>query len=103
MLIGVVRGGDDDAGIRPLQHGEVGHSRGGNGTQRHHICTQVAKARHKCGFQHIRGDPGILAQGDHRTAAGLLFQHHGNGLAHAKGLGCGQGLAYDTTDPVSSK
>ena len=103
MLVGVVAGGDHHTGVRLLLHRQEGHGRGGDGAQQQHIAAHGADARRKGRLQHIRGDAGILADGDHRPAAQLLLQYDGHGLAHMKGQLRRQIFADDTADAVRTK
>ncbi len=103
VLIGIVAGGDDDARVRPLPDGQIGHGGGGNGAHRLHIAAHVADARHQGGLQHIGGDAGVLADHDDRPAARLLCQHCGHCLAHAERLLRRQIFAHDAADAVGPK
>ena len=103
VLIGVVAGGDDDAGVGPLLPGEIGHRRGGDGAHRLHVAPQVADARHQGGLQHVGGDAGVLAD-DHGGAGALvLHQHGGDGLAHPEGEIGGEVLPHHAADAVCAK
>ena len=61
VLIGVVGGGDDDAGVRLAAHRQIGHRRGGDDAQGHHVAAHGAQTRHQGRLQHIGGDAGVLA------------------------------------------
>ena len=103
MLIGVVAGGEDNAGVGPLLPGKIGHRRGGDGPHRLHVAAHRADARHQGGLQHIRGDAGILADEDHRPLPAVLRQDAGHRLPHPEGHLRRQVLADDSADAVGAK
>ena len=103
VLVGVVAGGDDDAGVGLLLPGQIRHRRSGDGAHRLHIAAHGADARHQGGLQHIGGHTGILADEDHGTAALVLHEDGGHRLAHPVGKVRGQVLAHDAADAVCTK
>ena len=96
-------GGEDNASVSPLLPGEVGYRRGGDGAHRLHITAHGADTRHQGGLQHVGGDAGVLADEDHRPAAGILRQDAGHGLPHPERHLRRQVLADDTSNTVSAK
>ena len=53
VLIGVVRRGNDNAGIRLLLHRKKCHRRGGDGAKGHNAAAHSANACHERRLQHI--------------------------------------------------
>ena len=84
MLEGVVAGGDDDAGVRPLVHRHPGHAGGGQGAQVQHVGPGGTKARNEGALQQVAGDAGVLADGDQGLLPRLLVpcQHLCGGQAN---------------------
>ena len=103
VLIGIVRSGDDDAGVRPALDRQVCHRGRGDHTQRHHIAAHGADAGDQRGFQHIRGNAGVLSQGDLGSSLLFLRQNGGHRLADAVRHIGGQRLAHDAANPVGAE
>ena len=72
VLKGVVAGGDDDAGVGPLVHGDPGHAGGGQGAQVHHVRAGGAQPGNEGTLQQVAGDTGVLADGDQGLLPRLL-------------------------------
>ena len=105
----IVRGGDDDAGIRPQTAGDVSHPRRGQRADEQHVHAHGKDARGNGVLQHVAGEAGVLADDDFvfAAAAGLRFQvleNVGGGPAQPeRGLG---GDGFDVggaADTVGSK
>ena len=103
VLIGVVGCRDDDARIRLLQHRQIRHRRCGNGAKGHHVTAHRADARHQRRLQHIRGDTGVLADGNGGLAPLLLRQDGSHCLPHMKSQFYGEIFTNDTTDAIRAK
>ena len=82
VLKGVVACGDDHPRVRPHLHREIGHRRGGDGAQRHHVASHGGNARDQRPLQHVRGDAGVHADGHKRGLPLLLRQHRRHRLTH---------------------
>ena len=103
MLIGVVAGGEDDAGVSFLLPGQVRHRRGGDGAHRLHVAAHGADTRHQSGLQHVGGDAGILSDEEHGPPPAVLRQDAGHRLPYPERHLRRQVLANDTPDAVGSK
>ena len=71
----VVGGGDHHPGIRRIEPDKGRHSRRGHNAQQLRIGSHRADACRQGSFQNIRGNPGILADIDHRLVIHLPGQH----------------------------
>ena len=104
VLKGVVGGGNHDARIRLGVHGDPRHGGCGNHAQVEHIRPRGAQPRNQRPLQQIRGDAGILADGEAGLSASLLPGHHlRGGHAHPEGQHGVQSVVDDTADAVGSK
>ena len=103
VLKGVVAGGDDHARVRLHLDGEVGHRRGGDGAQGHHVAARGGDAGDQRALQHVRGYAGVHADGDERRRALLLCQYQRHRLPYPVRQLRRQVLAYDPTNAVRSK
>ena len=72
VLKGIVAGGNDDTGIRPLVHRHPGHTGGGQSAQIQHVGTGGAQSSNQGALQQVPGDAGVLADGDHRLLPRLF-------------------------------
>ena len=103
MLVGVVRSGDDNARVRPLEHSEIRNRRCRQHAEGHHITANGADSRNQRAFQHIGRNARVLADGDDRLSALFLFQNGRDGLARAEREIGGQILTDNAADPVGTK
>ena len=67
VSVGVVGGGDDDAGLHPPLVGEEGDTGGGDHPQVMGVYTCGQQPRRQCTLQHRAGEPGVLP--DHHPRA----------------------------------
>ena len=81
-LVGVVGGRNDHAGRGLFLHGQVGHRRGGNHPQQHHIGAAGHQAARQGRLQHLAGKPGIPADDHGGAFFGVLTPDH-LGQCHA--------------------
>ncbi len=72
VVIGVVRGADHDPGRGTEGAGEIGDAGRGHGTEQRDVHAGSHQARFERGFEHVAGDPGVLA--DEHLAAPPLPQ-----------------------------
>ena len=73
VLKGVVRSGDDDAGVGLLIQRHPGHRRRRDGSQIQHVGPGGAQPPNQRPFQQVAGDARILADGEQRPSVLLLF------------------------------
>ena len=81
-LVGVVGGRNDHAGRGLFLHGQVGHRRGRNHPQQHHIGAAGHQAARQGRLQHLSGKPGIPAD-DHGGAFFGVLSPDDLGQGHA--------------------
>ena len=103
VLIRIVRGGDDNARVRALEHGEIRDRRRRQHAERHHIAADGADACNERTFEHIGRNARVLADRDDRLSALFLFQNGRDGLARAECEIGGQIFTDNASDPVGTK
>ena len=86
VLVGIVRGGDDDAGIRAQAARDVGDARRRQRPDEQHVHAHRKDAGDEGVFQHVAGKPRVLADDDlvrcrDRAAAVQLFENVRGGAA----------------------
>ena len=81
ILIGIVGGGNHHAGLCLAHNGSQRHCGGGDHAQGMDIGATGRKARNHGALQHIRRNPGILADDHHGLLGFILAQHQGRRLA----------------------
>ena len=74
VIVGIVRGGDDNAGIGAQTARHVSHARRGQGADQQNIHAHRQHAGGKGVFQHVSGQPGVLADDDLVLAAPAGFR-----------------------------
>ena len=104
VKIRVVRGTDHHPGI-----GAQGTGQKRNGRRRHrpeqlHIGAGGHQSRLQCRFEHVTGNPGVLADHHHRPPAALGREHPPQGIAQAQHEFCGDhAVANPATDAIGTK
>ena len=103
VLKGVVRGRDHHTRVGAHGRGDVGDARGGERPHQEHVHPHGADPRHQGAFQHVAGEPRVLA--DHDPVAPLaVFKDVGRGAPdlhrHLRGHRIDVG---HTADPVGSE
>lgn len=93
ILVGIVRSGEDDAGIGAKRSRDVGHTRCRKGADQQGIAPQRGEARDHGIFEHVTREAGVLADDDFQfSMAGLgavVTENMGGGTAQLEsGLGC---------------
>ena len=85
VLVGVVRGGDHDAEV--AAHGAGQHGDGGrrDRAEEQHVHADRGEARLEGGFDHVAGEPRILADHDPVAVIAPLLEHEAGGLPDLEG------------------
>ncbi len=96
VVIGIVRGGDDYADLQTQGAGQVGDARGRQRPGQANIDAGGSKAGFERRFEHVAGDPGVLADQHRRPLAvqGFMLggdQHLAGGITQAHGKIRGDG------------
>ena len=100
----IVRGRDHHANIGAHGAGHHGHSRRRQGAEQAHIHTHAGKARHKSRFDHIAGQPGVLADHHQMAPVPAALEQLARRKANPQGDFGGHGMAIGfTANTVSSK
>ena len=103
ILIGIMAGGDDHTGIRSVVAHQIRHCGGRDHTQQLHIRAHAAQASGQGRFQHIRGNAGVLTNGDEGSAAQLLLQNDRHRLPHVEGKLRRQCFSHYAADTVRTE
>ncbi|MNV05499.1 hypothetical protein D3C71_958400 [compost metagenome] len=108
VVMRVVRGTDDDAGIGAQGAGQEGHRRGRHRAEQLHIHAAGDQAGFQRRFEHVAGDARVLADHHHRavpgTVAVALAQHPAQCIAQAQHeVGRDHALADPTADAVGAE
>src|SRR5690606_30091295 len=74
VVVGIVRGTDDDAGIGLERPRQIGDGRRGHGPEQLHVSPGCRQPRLQGGFEHVARDTGVLA--DQNAAFALLAKRH---------------------------
>ena len=77
VVIRVVGGADDDASLGTEGASQVGHRRRRHGAHQYGLEARSGEARFQRRFQHVAGDPGVLA--DQHLLGALLGEHLAGG------------------------
>ena len=103
-FIGVMGSGDHHPRRRLFLHRQVGHRRGGDNPQQHHVGAAGHQPGRHGGLQHIAGKTGILADYDRRPLLGVLLPDYlGQRTADLGGALGGKVTVGDAPHAVGSK
>ena len=69
IIVGIVRGGDDDAGVRAQRARGVSDARGGQRADEEHVHAHAEDAGAEGVLEHVAGEAGVLADDDAVLAA----------------------------------
>ena len=103
ILKGVVGGGNHHPRVRLVLLHQIGHCRGGHHAQSHYAGPNAAKPGGHGILQHIRGEPGVLADENPGVPVGFICQHLCRRPAQLGGQLAGQVLVGNASDSVCSK
>ena len=103
MLVRIVACRNDNTSVTPLLHRQKGHSRRRDGAQQHHIAAHGTDTCTQGRFQHIRGDAGILTDGDANFPFQFFLQNSTNCLTYLIGQLCCKILTRNTADAVCTE
>ena len=102
VVEGVVRGADDDAGVRAQGAGEIGDGRRRDGAKQVHVHAGRDEPRLQQRFDHVAGDAGVLADQHQRRSAG--GEHLADGPAQAQArFRRDRGLPHAATNAVRAE
>ena len=100
---GVVRGADDDAGVRAALVDQRGEPRRRDHAGDLHARAAAGEAGRERRLEHRAAEPRVAADHEQRVRAGLLRQHHGRRAADLDGELRGQQFAGDAADAVRAE
>ena len=100
---GVVRGADDDAGVRAALVHQRGEPRRRDHAGDLHARAAAGQAGRERRLEHRAAEPRVAADDEQRVRAGLLRQHDGRRAAHLHGELGRQQVAGDPTDAVRAE
>ena len=69
VFVGIVRSGENDAGVRAQRTGDVSHARRWQRSDQQHIHAQRSDAGDERVLEHVTGEPGVFAEHDLRPGA----------------------------------
>jgi hypothetical protein len=101
VLVGIVRGADDHAEIAFEPFGEVSDARRRQWTDQHHVDAGRDEARFQRGFEHVAGDPRVLAD-QHRAAFRSQDARRRTGQFQRE-LHCQRMLTHTATHAIGAK
>ena len=102
VVVWIVGSADDDAGLCMKRTGQIGDPRCGHRPEHHDISAGGHKPCLQCGFKHVAGDAGVLA--DHHPAAGIPAQHATGGPPQSEHeLRVDLAFAHAAPDAISPK